>query len=117
MSAMKLLHLRSGKVLAERLEIPRTMFGRGWGLMFRARLEVGGGMWITPCNGIHMWFMRFPIDAVFLDRQERVVKVYPRLRRWAMVPLVWGAHSVLELPAGTVDGINLEKGEQLVLTG
>jgi uncharacterized membrane protein (UPF0127 family) len=93
------------------------MFGRGWGLMFRARLDAGGGMWITPCNGIHMWFMRFPIDAVFLDRQERVVKVYPRLRRWTMVPFVWGAHSVLELPAGTVDGLNLAKGEQLVLTG
>jgi uncharacterized membrane protein (UPF0127 family) len=114
---MKLLHPRSGKILAEQLEVPRTMFGRGWGLMFRARLEAGGGMWITPCNGIHMWFMRFPIDAVFLDRNERVVKIYPRLGRWTMVPLVWGAHSVLELPAGTVDGLELEKGEQLVFTG
>jgi uncharacterized membrane protein (UPF0127 family) len=107
------VHPRTGRVLAERLQVPRTSFGRGLGLMFRRSLPAGDGMWITPCNGIHMFFMRFAIDAVFLDRRQRVVRVRPDLRPWRVVPLVWRAHSVVELPAGTVAGLDLERGEQL----
>lgn len=110
------VHERSGKVLAEDLEMPRTMFGRGLGLMFRKTLEPGRGMWINPCSGIHMMFMNFPIDAVFLDRSERVARVYRKLPRWYGV--VWweiGAHSVLELPAGTTTGIDLERGDRILI--
>lgn len=106
---------RSGQVLVDGLEIPRTFMGRGIGLMFRRRLEAGRGMLIDPCNGIHMFFMNFPIDAVFLDKKLRVLKVYPSLGIWRVVPLVWGARCVLELPAGTVSGLGLEKGEQIEL--
>lgn len=110
------MHERSGMVLAESLEMPRTMFGRGVGLMFRRELPAGQGMWINPCNGIHMMFMRFPIDAVFLDAQERVKKVYRRLPAWwGIVPLEWGAHSVLELPPGSTRDIDLQRGDQIVI--
>src|SRR5262252_5584702 len=111
--SFRLVHPRSGRVLAERLQVPRTFFGRGVGLMFRRELPAGDGMWITPCNGIHMFFMRFAIDAVFLDRKLRVVRVRSGLRPWRVVPLVWRAHSVLELPAGTVADLALERGEPL----
>jgi len=112
---LRLVHPRSGRVLAERLRVPGTAFGRGLGLMFRRELPAGDGMWITPCNGIHMFFMRFAIDAVFLDRRLRVVRVRAGLRPWRVVPLVLRAHSVLELPAGTVAGLGLERGEQLAV--
>ncbi len=110
---LRLLHPRTGRVLAERLQVPRTFVGRGLGLMFRRRLGEGEGMWIQPCNGIHMFGMRFAIDAVFVDRRLRVVRVYPGLRPWRVVPLVFRAHSVVELPAGTVAGLALERGEPL----
>ena len=110
------VHERSGRVLAEQLEMPGTMFGRGLGLMFRKTLPAGRGMWLIPCNGIHMMFMNFPIDAVFLDRSERVKKVYPRLPAWwGIVLLEWGAHSVLELPPGSTAGIDLVRGDQIVI--
>jgi uncharacterized protein len=114
---MRAVHERTGKVLADQLEVPRTFVGRGIGLMFRSRLEPGRGMWISPCDGgIHMLFMRFAIDAVFLDRQERVKKVYPSLPPWSgVVWLVWGAHSVLELPAGSTAEIDLQPGDQILL--
>jgi uncharacterized membrane protein (UPF0127 family) len=112
-SDLRLVHPRSGRVLAQRLQVPRTSVGRGLGLMFRRELPAGEGMWITPCNGIHMFFMRFAIDAVFLDRRRRVVRVCAGLRPWRVVPLVWRAHSVLELPAGTAAGVGLERGEEL----
>ena len=111
---LRLIHPRSGRVLAERLLVPRTFLGRGLGLMFRHGLEPGTGMWLAPCNGIHMFCMRFPIDAVFLDKRRRVVRVYPRLGRWRIVPLVLGAHSVVELAAGTVDGLGLSRGDPLL---
>ena len=116
MQQRRAVHERTGKVLAEALEMPRTMFGRGLGLMFRTRLDSGRGMWIVPCSGIHMMFMNFAIDAVFLDGRERVKKVYRKLPRWYGV--VWweiGAHSVLELPAGSTSDIDLQRGDQVVI--
>jgi uncharacterized membrane protein (UPF0127 family) len=113
----QLVHAATGRVLADRLEIADSFFTRLLGLMFRRRLESGQGLWLTGTNGIHMFFMRFPIDAVFLDKRRRVVKVYRRLPRWVgMVPLVWGADSVVELPAGAVDSLDLRRGEQLEIT-
>jgi uncharacterized membrane protein (UPF0127 family) len=110
-------HQRSGKVLAEQLDVPVTFIGRGLGLMFRQRLDPGRGMWISPCNGIHMMFMNFPIDAVFLDRKDRVLKVYRKLPAWwGVVWLEWGAHSVLELPPGSTEAIDLQKGDQVVIS-
>jgi uncharacterized protein len=115
---VRAVHERTGKVLADQLEVPRTFVGRGIGLMFRRRLDPGRGMWINPCEGgsIHMLFMRFAIDAVFLDQQERVKKVYPNLPAWyGVVWLVWGAQSVLELPAGSTAEIDLKQGDQILL--
>src|SRR5258708_9130977 len=79
---LRLVHPRTGRVVCERLRVPQTVLGRGLGLMFRRELPAGDGMWITPCNGIHMFFMRFAIDAVFLDRRLRVVRVRAGLRPW-----------------------------------
>jgi uncharacterized membrane protein (UPF0127 family) len=108
------LHLKTGKLLAADLEVPRTFMGRGVGLMFRHTLPEGRGMWINPCNGIHMLFMNFAIDAVFLDKQHRVKKVYPRLPAWyGVVWIEWGADSVLELPAGSTAGLDLQPGDEI----
>jgi uncharacterized membrane protein (UPF0127 family) len=116
MAGQRAVHERSGKVLAQELEVERSFIGRTGGLMFRQRLDPGHGMWINPCNGIHMMFMRFPIDAVFLDRKERVKKVYRKLPAWwGVVWFVWGAESVLELPPGSTADIDLRPGDQILL--
>jgi uncharacterized membrane protein (UPF0127 family) len=74
-------------------------------------------MWLAPCNGIHMMFMKFAIDAVFLDSTERVRKVYRNLPPWyGVVWFVWGAHSVLELPAGSTAEIDLQRGDQVLIS-
>lgn len=110
------MHERSGEVLAEDLEMATNVVSLFMGLMFRRTLDPGRGLWLVPCNGIHMMFMRFPIDAVFLDRKERVKQVYRRLPPWwGVVWLVWGAHSVLELPPGSTDAIDLQRGDQLII--
>ena len=103
-----------GTVIAEPLEVASTLLTRGLGLMGRSSLATGRGLLIEPCNGIHMMFMRFPIDAVFMDKRGRVVKVYEHLLPWiGLVPLVLRAHKVAELPAGTVRQHALKPGELL----
>jgi len=104
--------------LAEDLMVPRTIVGRGLGLMFRSRLGSGRGMWINPCEGgsITMIFMRFRIDAVFLDKQERVKTVHRNLPTWwGVVWFTWGAHSVLELPAASTADIDLQTGDRILI--
>jgi uncharacterized protein len=110
------VHERTGKVLADDLDVARSLTSRTVGLIGRHQLEPGQGMWINPCNGIHMMFMKFAIDAVFLDRKERVKKVYRKVPPWyGVVWFVWGAESVLELPPGSTAEIDLKPGDQILL--
>jgi uncharacterized protein len=103
-------NVRRATELAARLEVADGLLARFMGLMGRPGLEAGAGLWLTG-NGIHMMFMRFPIDAIFLGKPDPerggarpVVSVHPGLKAWTgLVPLVRGANGVLELPAGTIE--------------
>ncbi|HYM49758.1 MAG TPA: DUF192 domain-containing protein [Candidatus Limnocylindrales bacterium] len=107
-----------GTVVAEPLEVATNFLTQGLGLMGRAGLPERGGLLIEHCNGIHMMFMRFPIDAVFLDRSGRVVKVFRRLRPWiGLVPFVFKADRVAELPAGAADRAGIRPGDELRIAG
>ncbi|MHB2026614.1 MAG: DUF192 domain-containing protein [Elusimicrobiota bacterium] len=94
---------------ATRADTPGT---RARGLLGRDSLEPSEGLWIVPCSMIHTWFMRFPIDAVFLDRDLKVVRVMENLKPWRASPWVWRSRSVLELPAGAAMG-SVSPGDQL----
>jgi len=106
-------------VLAERLETAGSLWAKFMGLMGRAALPAGSGMWLPATNGIHMMFMKFAIDAVFVgktgpDGSRRVLSVHRGLRAWiGLVPLVLGADGVLELPVGTVDATGTVVGDRL----
>lgn len=110
-------------VLATRLESADSLWARFMGLMGRASLEAGSGLWLPDSNGIHMMFMRFPIDAVFLGRPvaadggaRPVLSVHHRLRAWTgLVPFVRGAHGVLELPVGTIAATGTVRGDRIAL--
>jgi uncharacterized membrane protein (UPF0127 family) len=102
-----------GAVVCERCEIPESSFGRARGLLGRDGLEPGGGMLIDRAGSVHMFFMRFPIDVVFLARDRTVVGVKHRLGPWRMAA-ARGAVAALELPAGRAAGVGVETGEVLV---
>jgi uncharacterized membrane protein (UPF0127 family) len=107
---------QDGSVVAARLEVATNFFSAGMGLMGRARLPEDAGLLIHGCNGIHMMFMRFPIDAVFVDKKGFVVKTYERLRPWiGMVPFVWRADKCAELPVGTIRRHAIKPGDQLLV--
>jgi uncharacterized membrane protein (UPF0127 family) len=109
--------------IAERLEVADGVWGKFMGLMGRRGLEPDAGLWLTDSNGIHMMFMRFAIDAVFLGKPDPgregarpVVSVHRGLQAWTgLVPLVRGAHGVLELPVGTIERSGTAVGDLVVL--
>ncbi len=105
-----------GTIVAAKIEIAASLWARFMGLMGRRSLSAGSGLWIGG-NGIHMMFMRFPIDAIFLGRAaadgaRTVLSVHRGLRPWfGIVPLVRGADGVLELPVGTIERSRTERGD------
>jgi uncharacterized protein len=88
------------------------MLARLRGLLGRAGLEPGEGLMIPRTSSIHMFFMRFPIDAVFLDKELRVRRIAAGLAPWRVA---WkrGCKSVLELPAGAAEQAGLRVGSRL----
>ncbi len=113
-------NLTRDTILAHELEIADTLWSRFKGLMGRRSLPAGRALWLTG-NGIHMFFMRFPIDAVFLGRataegDRPVVSIHRQVRPWiGIVPFVRGAAGVLELPAGMIDASGTQRGDTMRL--
>ena len=107
--------------LAGRVELANSFGARFMGLMGRRSLAPASGLWLTGTSNIHMFFMRFPIDAVFLGRPaadgtRRVVAVHANLRPWTSI--VWfarGADGCLELPAGTAATSGTRPGDVVLL--
>lgn len=98
--------------VAETVEVASNPWSRFWGLMGRRGLEPGHGLLIKPCSSIHMFFMRFPIDVVFLDRDNVAVKVVHSIKPWRMA-MGGGGKNALELPAGTAAAAGISDGDQL----
>ncbi len=98
---MKISNLTRNSVLASCAEVADREATRRKGLLGRDGLAPGEGLWIVPCEAIHTFGMRFSIDLVYLDRTLRVRKVRNAVHPWRMSACL-AAHSIIELPAGTV---------------
>ena len=99
---MRALNLSSGKELALRLSVAATPLSRAQGLLGKRELAEGEGLLITPCRGVHTFLMRFPIDVVFLDQENRIIHTVENLRPNRMTRLLLRSAKVMELPPGTV---------------
>jgi hypothetical protein len=104
MSARQAVVAGKGLVVAQRVETAEDAASRSRGLLGRPFLPQGDALWIVPCPMIHTFFMQFSIDVLFLDASAKVVRVIENLKPWRLSPWVLSAHSVLELPAGTLKG-------------
>lgn len=109
-------------VLATRVDIAESFVARSKGLLGRTNLPTGDALWIKRCNSIHTFFMKFSIDAIFVDDKMRVVSMHENLRPWRITKLYFKASSVFELPAGTlarakvnVPAMALRPGDQIQL--
>lgn len=108
-----LLNESKGIILTDRLFIAKSFLQRARGLMLKKELAQEEGLLIVPCNSIHMLFMRFPIDAVFLTKDLTVLKIINQVKPWLSVAYCRNAFQTIELPAGKAVSSNIEIGDQL----
>jgi uncharacterized membrane protein (UPF0127 family) len=99
------------KPLAENLRIARSLWARTKGLLGTRELPLGEGLLIDPCGSIHSFWMQYPFDALFLDRKGEVVHSISRMKPYRVSRVVFSAHSVLELPAGTIEATGTRPGD------
>lgn len=97
------MKMKKGEIiLSHDLKLAYKASERMVGLMFKDEMVGYDGLLIKPCNSIHTFFMKFSIDAIFLDKNFKIKKIYRNLKPWRMTRLVFGATQVLELQSGTV---------------
>ena len=116
---LRALNQSRGTVLCARLENAGGVAGQSKGLLGRDGLEPGAGMLFensrfTPMMWMHMFFMRFAIDIVFLGRGDKVIRISRQLRPWRVSAMVFGARRALELEAGAAEKSSTQIGDQII---
>lgn len=111
---MVVTNMSRERFLGSSIEIADTSAKRRTGLLKHDVLQAGEGLWIAPCEGVHTFGMKFPIDILFLSRGGKVLKISKQVPK-RRISICLRAHSVLELPAGAVDASGTQVGDQLAL--
>jgi hypothetical protein len=106
------LRREDGTIVCERCLLAETALTRMRGLLGRRSLPSGEGILLKPASSVHMAFMRFAIDAVFLDKELKVVKIAPDLKPWRAAG-ARGSKSCLEIAAGEAARRGLTVGDRL----
>ena len=110
---MKIINLSKGTVLADNAKMADNSFLRLKGLLGESGLGADCGLILKPCSSIHTFFMRFAIDAAFVDRQNRIIKIYSQLKPWRLSAIFPNSHFCLELPSGTFSATQTQAGDQI----
>lgn len=105
-------NLTKQSLLADRAILANTSSTRRTGLLKHDSLPEGEGLLITPCEGVHTFGMKFPIDVIYLSKKRVVLKIRPEMPR-RRISFCLRAHSVLELPAGMAGKTSTAVGDQL----
>ena len=107
----------SGKAtIGTRIILANTFVSRLVGLLGKSRLDTGCGVLIKPSSGVHTFGMLFAIDIVALNKDLRVLKVWPRFAPFRMTSISLKTACVLELAAGEIERCRIEPGDQLKVT-
>ncbi|WXL25589.1 DUF192 domain-containing protein [Ectopseudomonas mendocina] len=106
------LYRPDGTYVPLELTLADSLLSRLKGLLGRAGLNPAEGIWISPCNSVHCFFMRFAIDVVYLDSNHQIVAIRPNLAPWR-ISLCWKAKSVIELAAGECQRLGITPGDKI----
>lgn len=111
------LNDETNQILVQKLKKADTFRKRFLGLMGQKTLTTGDGLLLIPCNGIHTFFMRFPIDVLYLNHYYQILDVYEEVKPWRALPFRKTAKYVLELPAGKILATGTKQGHRIVING
>lgn len=110
---MKIINTTKNTLIAREAVVADNFFTRLKGLLGKNELKDGGALIIRRCNSIHTFFMRFSIDAVFVDKGNRVVKTLSNIRPYRLSGIYPNADYVIELPAGTILATNTSTSDSV----
>jgi uncharacterized membrane protein (UPF0127 family) len=110
---MIIINTTKNSTLAKECAVADSFIKRFIGLMGKENLPEGGGLLITPCNSIHMFFMNFPLDIVFINKDRIIVHLIENIKPWQVSKVVFDARSTLELPVGTISTSSTQVGDVL----
>jgi hypothetical protein len=109
---LRISNLTRQTELSSRTDVADSPKARNKGLLGRTGLLPGEGLWIVPCQSVHTFFMKFPIDLIYIDRNNKVKKVHNNVGPWR-ISACFSAHSIIELPVGVVKATQTVPGDQL----
>ncbi|OPY55963.1 MAG: hypothetical protein A4E55_02283 [Pelotomaculum sp. PtaU1.Bin035] len=110
---MLLVNLTNETILADHIEVASSFNKRLKGLIGRSSLNHGEALILLPCNSIHTFFMNFPIDILFIDKEMVVLQAIKNIRPFRFSPVIHRSHMVIELPAGRLAATGAGVGHHL----
>lgn len=113
---MALVEATTGRTVADTVEHAESFFARLKGLLFRTGIAEGHALVLHETNSIHMWFMLFSIDVIFLDRNLTVTALYPDRWPFGVPVLSLGACMAVEMKPGSIARAGLKVGDRLAFT-
>ena len=114
---MRILNQTKATVIADNARIADTFLSRSVGLLSRDFLPKTEALVLTRCQSIHMFFMRFCIDAIFVDKRGYVVGVIENLQPFQLSPVFWRASYCVELAQGVILESKTSIGDEIILSG
>jgi len=114
---MKIINLRNNAVLADRVKLADTFFSRLVGLLNRSSLEKGEALILKPSYAIHTLFMRFSIDALFLDKNGKVIGIIHAIKPFRFSPVYFGSQLTIEFPENTLQSTQTRLGDVILTKG
>ena len=113
---MKACNLRNSKELSNNVPVANSLLKRMKGLLGKNEMQTGEALWVKPCMSVHTFFMKFPIDVVFLNKKNRVIAAIEHLQPNRATRLYLQAAGILELPAGILKATNTRVGDEIEIT-
>lgn len=114
-TAMKIFNKTKNIILAQRVNIAATILARAKGLLGRKSFLPEEALVLKPCNSIHTFFMHFPIDVLFISKDNRVIKAISSLKPFRITSVYLRSAFVIELPAGTIISTSTQEDDLVSL--
>lgn len=112
---VELLNSDTNQIIAKEVTIANTFLSRLIGLLDKKELPFDNGLWLIPCNSIHTFGLKFNIDAIFLNKNNTIVYLMENLGKNKISPVIFAAHSVLEIVQGTIKTSNSAVGHKITV--
>lgn len=112
---MKVYNSSKNNLIADDVKIAKTFIKRTFGLIPKSSILKDEGLVIYPCFSVHTFFMKFAIDILFINKQNKVIALYQNVKPYRILPIHPNSHYVIELAADVISTKNIEKDDFITL--